>query len=107
VQAGGIVAKLSGSNTCTALGLTAQSGSPVLLLCRRLIDAGYDPTVAMQVFRGDTPALTVRSIGEAARLEINGDGTGFRARRQPDAAPPMRENALPRTGHRAMPEAAE
>ena len=34
--------------------------------------------------------LVVRSIGQAAALEINGDGTGFRPRRQPDAAPPMR-----------------
>jgi hypothetical protein len=52
-----------------------------------LIDAGYDPTTPMRVMRGETLALTVRSIGEAATLEVNGAGTGFRARRQPDAGP--------------------
>jgi hypothetical protein len=45
--------------------------------------------------------LLVRSIGEAAELEINGDGTGFRRRRQPDAAPPIEESASALTRHPA------
>jgi hypothetical protein len=107
VQAGGIVAKLSDSNRCTALGLTAQSSAPVIVLCRALIDTGHDPATPMQVFRGETLALTVRAIGEAARLEINAKGTGFVPRHAVRTAPPMRGNALPCTGHGAMPEAAE
>jgi len=41
--------------------------------------------------------LIVRSIGEAAALEINGEGTGFRPRRQPDAGSPVAPNAPART----------
>jgi hypothetical protein len=103
---GGIVATLSGSDTCTALGVTAQSSSPVLLLCRHLTDAGHDPATPMQVFRGETLALTVRAIGEAARLEINAYGTGFRPRREADAAPPVRPPRLVGVVQRAKREAA-
>src|SRR5262249_2023327 len=80
-----------------ALGITAKSGSPALALCRKLIDAGHDPAKPLEAFRGDTLALRVKSIGQGAQLEVNGEGTGFRPARQPDAAPPMR----------SFPEAAE
>ena len=99
--AGAIVAKLSSSDTCTALGLTALSPAPVLALCRQLVAAGHDPALPLHVMRGDTLALIVRSIGEAAALEINGEGSGFRPRRQPDAAPPIAPKLPARTGHRA------
>jgi hypothetical protein len=101
-----IRATLSGDDIVTALGITAQSSSPVLALCRQLVAAGHDPATPMHVFRGDTLALIIRSIGDAARLEINGDGNGFRARRQPDACPPIAPNAPALTGHRAKREAA-
>jgi hypothetical protein len=78
-------AELSGSTRCSALGITAAANAPVLALCRQLIAAGLDPDSAMAVYRNGTLALRVRSIGEAARLEINGDGTGFRPAREPDA----------------------
>jgi hypothetical protein len=83
-------AELSGSNTCTALGIAARGSTPVLILCRQLLAAGLDPDRAMEVFRGTTPCLRICSIGEAAALEINGDGTGFRPSRQPDAASSVR-----------------
>jgi hypothetical protein len=100
-QAGGIVAKLSDCNNCTALGLTARSSSPVIVLCRTLIAAGHDPALPMHVFRGGTLALVVRSIGEAARLEVSGNGSGFIARCDRRASPPIAPNAPARTGHRA------
>jgi hypothetical protein len=105
--AGGIVAQLSDSDTCTALGLTAQSSSPILQLCRQLVAAGHDPALPLHAYRGDTLALIVRSIGEGARLEINAYGTGFRPRREADAAPPIAPSAPARTGHRATHETAE
>jgi hypothetical protein len=86
-QARVIVATLTGADTASAAGIVARSTTPIIALCRKLIEAGYDPTTPMHVMRGETLALTVRSIGEGAALEINGDGTGFRARRQPDADP--------------------
>jgi hypothetical protein len=87
-----IRADLTGTNTCTAAGVTARASAPVLALCRELLAAGVDPDRAMQVYRRATLSLHIRSIGVAAGLEINGDGTGFRPSRKPDAAPPMRQN---------------
>jgi hypothetical protein len=54
-----------------------------------LIDAGHDPTARMHVYRGNTLALIVRSIGEGARLVINGHGTGFRRARDGVTASPI------------------
>lgn len=87
-----IRAELTGSDTCTANDVTACGHAPVLILCRELIAAGCDPDRAMEVYRGATLALHVRSIGQAAGLEINSHGTAFIARRARRAAPPMRES---------------
>jgi hypothetical protein len=72
-----IQAKLTGDAICTAEGHTVKAGTPVIVLCRALVEAGYDPASRMEVWRGDTLALKVRSIGEAARLCIAGKGNGF------------------------------
>ena len=60
--------------------------------------AELDPDSALEVFRGATLALRIRSIGEAAGLEIAADGVGFRPARQPDAAPPMRQKQFNASG---------
>jgi hypothetical protein len=78
--------------TCTAAGIAGRGTTPTLALCKGLIAAGLSPDQAMEVYRGATLALRIRSIGEAAELEINGEGTGFRTARKPDAASPMRSN---------------
>jgi hypothetical protein len=85
---GPIRAELVGDDACTALGITVKSPSPVLALCRKLVDAGHDP--ATPPYRGATLALRVKSIGRAAGLEVSPRGVGFV--RQPDRrrAPPMR-----------------
>ena len=75
-----IRAELTGSNLCSALVLTTRAPAPVLALCRQLVAAGHDPALPLEAYRGVTLCLRVRSIGEAARLEINGEGTGFRRR---------------------------
>jgi hypothetical protein len=96
---GGVIrADLIGSTTCSAVGIIANSPTPVQALCRRLVAAGHDPATPMHVYRGATLALTVRSIGEAAGLEIGGDGTSFRPRRKPDAASPVRKSEPVGTG---------
>ena len=58
-----------------------------------MVDAGHDPGLSLEAWRNHTLCLRVRSIGEAAGLELNGDGTGFRPIRKPDAAPPIDLNA--------------
>jgi hypothetical protein len=90
-----IRAELIGSDSCKAIGIAAQSSSPVLALCRRLVAAGVDPATPMEVYRGATLALWIRSIGEAARLEVNAKGSGFIAARAVRPAPPMRQNECP------------
>jgi hypothetical protein len=87
-----IRAELTGSTTCTCVGITVANNTPVLSLCRRLLEAGHDPATRLNIYRGVVLALTVRSIGEAAQLEINSKGTDFVRRRDVRAAPPMRKS---------------
>jgi hypothetical protein len=73
-----IRAELVGDKTCRAQGVTVCGNpTPILKLCRKLVKAGVNPTRPLHAFRGDTLCLVVRSIGEAAALEINSKGTGF------------------------------
>jgi hypothetical protein len=71
-------AELSGGR-CSAVGITANGNAPVLALCRRLIEAGHDPTLPLEAYRGMTLCLRVRSIGEGARLTVH-EGTRGRPR---------------------------
>jgi hypothetical protein len=71
-----IRAELIGSDACNALGIVAHGNAPLLGLCRKLIDAGIDPTTALQAYRGDMLCLIVCSIGETTGLRVNPKGTG-------------------------------
>jgi hypothetical protein len=71
-----IRAELSGPDTCSALGIVAKSDTPVLALCRQLIDAGQDPATPLEAYRGDMLCLLVRSIGQAAELRVESSRTG-------------------------------
>ncbi len=84
-----IRAEIAGDDTASAGGITVKATAPVIALCRKLVEAGHDPATPLEAYRGATLCLRVRSIGEAGGLEINGDGTGFRRRRAPDAASPI------------------
>jgi hypothetical protein len=85
-----IRADLVGSNTCSAAGIVATGNAPVLSLCRRLIAAGHPPGSRLEAYRGNTLALRVRSIGEAAKLTVRLSGG--------DVGPPMRKSASVATG---------
>jgi len=87
-----VTAHLQGDDTCSALDLTVQSSSPVIALCRKLIERAHDRATGLEVYRGKTLALRVRSIGQAARLEANGDGTGFRPATKAGRASLVRQN---------------
>src|SRR5215831_11766633 len=79
-----IRAELIGSNSCSALGITARGHAPVLALCQLLIEAGHDPNRPLLAYRGDTLCLRVRSIVEGAALAVEDDRMGrprFRRRR--------------------------
>jgi hypothetical protein len=62
---------------CPAAGLYTCADAPILEMCRRLVAAGANPEARLDCYRGGILALTVRSVGEGARLKINGKGTGF------------------------------
>lgn len=76
-----IIGHLFDDDKCEAAGIAVQGNAPTLILCRALLKAGLDPDSALEVYRGTTLALRVRSIGEAALLEVNAKGTGFHVRR--------------------------
>jgi hypothetical protein len=69
-----IIAQLLGNDAASALGVTVRSGSPIIALCRKLLAAGHAAAIPLEVYRGKTLALTVRSIGEAARLRATASG---------------------------------
>jgi hypothetical protein len=75
-----IRAELVGDDKALACGQVAVSSTPLLALCRLLVAAGYDPATPLEAYRGETLCLTVRAIGEAARLEIGSHGKGFKLR---------------------------
>ena len=86
-----ICAELTGSDTCTVCGITVRSSIPVLVMCRKLIAAGHNPATPLEAYRRGILCLRVRSIGEAAALEINARGNGFIARRAVRAGPSARK----------------
>ena len=83
-------AELIGSDICTACGIRVRSTTPVLSICRGLIEAGHADQ-ALHVYRGDVLALTVASIAQGACLEINAKGTGFIRLRAVRTASPVRQ----------------
>jgi hypothetical protein len=95
----GVRAELIGDSTAIAAGVTAHGRAPVFELCRRLVGAGHDPDLRLEAYRGDVLALTIKSIGTAAKLTVDeshgcrfvrfrGNGCG-----NPDSASAIRSNA--------------
>jgi hypothetical protein len=84
-----IRAELTGDDTCSALGVTIKSSSPVLALCGKLVDAGHSPATPLDAWRGNVLCLRIRFIGEAARLEVGSGGTGFIGRRETRRGAPI------------------
>ena len=76
-----IIAHLSSDTYCSALNFSVRSPSPVLALCRQLVESGiYGSSIPLDAYRGATLCLRVRSIGEAAELEIDGRPAFYRPR---------------------------
>src|SRR5262245_19067020 len=81
-----IVAQLSSDTFASALGFTVKSPSPVLALCRKLVESSTcGSSIPLECFRGAILCLKVRSIGEGAALEI--DSRPRFQRRRPPRAP--------------------
>lgn len=66
-----IRAEIIGSSQATATGIMVSGrNTPVLTLCRALIDAGHDAATPLEAYRGETLCLYVISIGAGARLTV-------------------------------------
>ena len=94
-----IIARLCGSDTCDAEGIVVRGNAPVLAMCRKLIEAGFDPARSLEAYRGDMLCLKVRSIGEGAALTVEDNKQGtpvlrrWRGARRVGSAPPVDEAA--------------
>lgn len=88
-------AEIIGSDTCTALGITVRSPSPVLGMCRALVAAGHHPATPLQAWRGPMLCLAIKTIGEAADFEVNAHGTDFIRHRERRPASPVRQTGVP------------
>jgi hypothetical protein len=84
-----IRAELERDSIARAQGIMVSHSSPVLELCRRLVEAGIDPATPLEAYRGSTMCLRVRSIGEGAQLEVDPHLVGFIPRRERSADSPM------------------
>jgi hypothetical protein len=82
-----IRAQISSDTIAVSCGITVKSPTPVLVLCRRLVEEGCDPVTPMQAYRGETLCLYVQSIGEAATLQVGSHGVGFTRAREGGSAP--------------------
>lgn len=76
-----IRAEIIGSDRCVAEGLSVRNSAPVLAMCCKLVEVGFDPARPLEAWRGPVLCLTVRSIGEGARLKGQSCG-GFRMKDQ-------------------------
>jgi hypothetical protein len=105
VQTRTIIEAVEGREIEVLKALEAQSGAPVLALCRALIATGIDPVTPMHVYRGATLALLVRSIGEASQLDVIDGRFQKWHPREPSAASPIAQTARPPA--RVRPDASE
>jgi hypothetical protein len=84
--------------------IVATGHAPVLKLCRMVVAAGHDPGLSLEAWRGgDVLCLRVRSIGEAATLEVRPAKSGtpvfvHTSRGSARAASPMRGKEAPAIG---------
>ena len=74
---GNIVAAGKGETYAACGGIEVKGSAPVLAMCRKLVEAGYEPAEPLEAYRGDVLCLKVRTIGDGAKLVINRNGVGF------------------------------
>jgi len=93
-----VQAWLAGSSKCSAEGITARGPSPVLALCRKLVEAGFDTRRPLHAYRDDTLALCVKSIGAGAKLTVDESRGVYFAKWRPfnpsRGVAPVRQNEL-------------
>ncbi len=86
-----ILAYIVGDDSCAAEGFTATGHAPILALCRKLIEADFDPRRPLRAYRGPVLCLTVPSLCKGAALIVKtcGNGAPVFAALDGAAAPPI------------------
>jgi hypothetical protein len=97
-----IRAEIVGHDRCNADGITVHAAAPVLAMCRKLIEAGYDSTSPLEAYRDSILCLRISSIGWGAGYTVadNKSGTPALTRWRipgPVSAPPMSPIRQPAT----------
>jgi hypothetical protein len=66
-----IRAEITGFDRCEAEGHTVRASAPVLAMCRKLVEAGFDPALPLHAYRADVLCLKVSSIGYGAKYTVD------------------------------------
>ena len=90
-----IIAQFIKSDRCSAEGLEVRASGPALAMCRKLIEAGYDPDRPLHCFRGETLAMKVSSIAYGARYSVSEPSTGSGVRPVPFSEGPKKSGVAP------------
>jgi hypothetical protein len=90
-----IIAQFIKSNICTAEGLEVRANGPGLAMCRKLLEAGYDPHRLLHCFPGEVLAMKISSIAHGARYSVSEPSTGSGVRLVPYSDGPQKSGAAP------------
>jgi len=85
-----ILAQFIKSDRCCTEGLEVRANAPALAMCRKLIEAGYDPDRPLHCFRGETLAMKISSIAYGARYSVSEPSTGSGVRLAPNSEGPKK-----------------
>jgi hypothetical protein len=85
-----IKGEFSKSNICTAEGLEVKANAPALPMCRKLLQAGFDPERPLHCYRGETLAIKISSIRYGAKYSVSEPSTGSGVRLVPYSEGPRK-----------------
>ena len=99
-----IIAQFIKSDRCSAERLEGRANAPALAMCRKLLEAGYDPDRPLHCFRGKTLAMKISSIAYGARYSVSEPSTGSGVRLVPYSEGPKKSGVASPV---CFPDAAE
>jgi hypothetical protein len=65
-----VICQIINSDRCEVYGLVVKHNAPVLAMCRRLIEVGYDPDRPLEAYRREVLCLRISSIGYGAKFTV-------------------------------------
>jgi hypothetical protein len=65
-----VVCPIINSDRCEIDDLVVKHNAPVLAMCRKLIEAGYDQDRPLETYRGDTLRLRISSVCYGAKWTV-------------------------------------